>query len=94
MVQGLSSRTDTLNRAFDEIQYSRRLGSATTRHQATALYDAIYITADEILARDEIAGALLTSRLPAVPSSCLRMEWTTPAAASSMMPSIAPGERA
>ena len=53
LVQGLSSRTDTLNRAFDEIQYSRRLGSTTTRHQATALYDAIYITADEILARDD-----------------------------------------
>ena len=52
LVQGLSSRTDTLNRAFDEIQYSRRLG-ASTRHQATALYDAIYITADEILARDD-----------------------------------------
>ena len=54
LVQGLSSRTDTLNRAFDEIQYSRRLGSASTRHQATALYDAIYITADEVLARDEL----------------------------------------
>jgi len=54
LVQGLSSRADTLNRAFDEIQYSRRLGSASTRHQATALYDAIYITADEVLARDEI----------------------------------------
>jgi Ca-activated chloride channel homolog len=54
LIQGLSSRTDTLNRAFDEIQYSRRLGSASTRHQATALYDAIYITADEILARDEL----------------------------------------
>ncbi len=54
LVQGLSSRTDSLNRAFDEIQYSRRLGSSTTRHQATALYDAIYITADEVLARDEI----------------------------------------
>ena len=54
LVQGLSSRTDTLNRAFDQIQYSRRLGSASTRHQATALYDAIYITADEILARDDL----------------------------------------
>jgi Ca-activated chloride channel family protein len=53
LVQGLSSRTDTLNRAFDEIQYSRRLASASTRRQATALYDAIYITADEVLARDE-----------------------------------------
>jgi len=53
LVQGLSSRTDTLNRAFDEIQYSRRLASASTRRQATALYDAIYITADEVLARDD-----------------------------------------
>jgi len=54
LVQGLSSRTDTLNRAFDAIQYSRRFGSVGTRHQATALYDAIYITADEILAHDDI----------------------------------------
>ncbi len=54
LVQGLSSRAETLNRAFDEIQYSRRLGSASSRHQATALYDAIYITADEVLAHDEI----------------------------------------
>lgn len=53
LIQGLSSRTDTLSRAFDEIQFSRRLGSASTRHQATALYDAIYITADEVLARDD-----------------------------------------
>jgi len=54
LVQGLSSRTDTLNRAFDEIQYSRRFGSSSSRHQATALYDAIYITSDEVLARDEM----------------------------------------
>jgi Ca-activated chloride channel family protein len=54
LVQGLSSRTETLNRAFDEIQYSRRLGSASSRHQATALYDAIYVTADEVLAHDEM----------------------------------------
>ena len=54
LVQGLSSRTDTLTRAFDEIQYSRRLGNSSSRHQATALYDAIYITADEVLAHDEI----------------------------------------
>jgi Ca-activated chloride channel family protein len=53
LVQGLSSRTDTLNRAFDEIQFSRRFGPSSSRHQATALYDAIYITADEILARDD-----------------------------------------
>src|SRR5438128_11281697 len=54
LVQGLSSRTESLNRAFDEIQYSRRLSTASSRHQATALYDAIYITADEVLAHDEI----------------------------------------
>ena len=53
LVQGLSSRTETLNRAFDEIQFSRRFGPSSSRHQATALYDAIYITADEVLARDE-----------------------------------------
>src|SRR5262249_53843760 len=54
LVQGLTSRTETLSRAFDEIQYYRRVGVASTRHQATALYDAIYITADEVLAHDEI----------------------------------------
>lgn len=52
LVQGLTSKTDILGRAFDEIQFARRVGSATTRRQATALYDAIYITADEVLARD------------------------------------------
>ncbi|MFY9555114.1 MAG: VWA domain-containing protein [Blastocatellia bacterium] len=57
LVQGLSSRTETLNRAFDEIQYSRRFGSSSSRHQATALYDAIYITADEVLAHDEVRTA-------------------------------------
>jgi Ca-activated chloride channel homolog len=54
LVQGLSSRIETLTRAFDEIQYSRRFGSSSTRHQATALYDAIFITADEVLARDDL----------------------------------------
>ncbi|MEN3335628.1 MAG: hypothetical protein V7641_4993 [Blastocatellia bacterium] len=52
LVQGLTSRVDTLNRAFDEIQYARRFSAASTRRQATALYDAIYITADEVLSRD------------------------------------------
>ncbi|HXG91908.1 MAG TPA: VWA domain-containing protein [Blastocatellia bacterium] len=52
LVQGLTSRVETLNRAFEEIQFSRRFGPASTRRQATALYDAIYITADEILSRD------------------------------------------
>lgn len=52
LAQGLTSRMESLNRAFDEIQYSRRFGPSTTRRQATALYDAVYITADEILARD------------------------------------------
>jgi Ca-activated chloride channel family protein len=53
LVQGLTSRLETLNRAFDEIQYSRRFGAGSSRRQATALYDAVYITADEILARDD-----------------------------------------
>ncbi|MEW6125571.1 MAG: VWA domain-containing protein [Acidobacteriota bacterium] len=53
LVQGLSSRVESLQRALDEIQYSRRFNNASTRRQATALYDAIYVTADEILARDE-----------------------------------------
>lgn len=51
LVQGLTSRLDTLQRAFDEIQYARRFGPSTTRRQATALYDAVYITADEVLGR-------------------------------------------
>jgi len=59
LVQGLTSRVDTLNRAFDEIQYARRFSAASSRHQATALYDAIYITADEVLSRD--AGRSSTS---------------------------------
>jgi len=54
LVQGLSSRADALSRAFDQIQFSRRFGPTSSRHQATALYDAIYVTADEVLARDEI----------------------------------------
>src|SRR4029453_13135291 len=54
LVQGLSSRAETLSRAFDEIQYSRRVGVASSRHHATALYDVIYVTADEVLAHDEI----------------------------------------
>jgi VWFA-related protein len=52
LVQGLTSRVETLQRAFDEIQYARRFGPTTTRRQATALYDAVYITADEVLGRD------------------------------------------
>jgi Ca-activated chloride channel homolog len=52
LVQGLTSRTETLNRAFEEIQYSRRFSAASSRRQATALYDAIFITADEVLGRD------------------------------------------
>ena len=51
LVQGLTSRVETLQRAFDEIQYARRFGPTTTRRQATALYDAIYVTADEVLGR-------------------------------------------
>lgn len=56
LVQGLTSRVETLNRAFDEIQYARRFGAASSRRQATALYDAVYITADEVLARDPARG--------------------------------------
>lgn len=52
LVQGLTSRVETLNRAFDEIQYARRFSATSSRRQATALYDAIYITADEVLSRD------------------------------------------
>src|SRR5262249_39063630 len=57
LVQGLTSRIDTLTRAFDEIQSSRRFAPTTSRRQATALYDAVYITADEVLARDETRSA-------------------------------------
>src|ERR1051325_3218347 len=53
LVQGLTSRLQTLQRAFDDIQYARRFSQATSRRQATALYDAIYITADEVLSHDE-----------------------------------------
>src|SRR6185369_14082825 len=31
---------------------SRRFGAGSSRRQATALYDAVYITADEVLSRD------------------------------------------
>src|SRR2546423_6821258 len=37
LVQGLSSRVETLNRAFEEIQYARRFGAASSRRQAPAL---------------------------------------------------------
>src|SRR5256714_8102043 len=57
LVQGLSSRVETLNRAFEEIQYARRFGAASSRRQAPALYDAIYITADEVLSRDTSRSA-------------------------------------
>jgi VWFA-related protein len=57
LVQGLTSRVETLSRAFDEIQYARRFGPATTRRQATALYDAVYIAADEVLGRDHDRGS-------------------------------------
>src|SRR5215510_8922113 len=56
LVQGLTSKLDTLNRSFDEIQFARRFGSSTIRRQATALYDAVYITADEILSPDTMRG--------------------------------------
>jgi Ca-activated chloride channel homolog len=58
LVQGLTSRLETLNRAFDEIQFSRRFGPASSRRQATALYDAVFIAADEILAREDYRAAV------------------------------------
>ena len=57
LVQGLTSRLETLNRAFDEIQYSRRFGVSSTRKQATALYDAVFVTADEVLGHEERRSA-------------------------------------
>jgi len=57
LVQGLTSRMDTLGRAFEEVQFARRFAPTTTRRQATALYDAIYVTADEVLARDNYRSA-------------------------------------
>ena len=57
LVQGLTSRLETLNRAFDEIQYSRRFGVSSSRKQATALYDAVFVTADEVLGREERRSA-------------------------------------
>ena len=57
LVQGLTSRIDTIKRAFDEIEYTRRFGPTSSRKQATALYDAVYITADEILARNTAQGS-------------------------------------
>jgi Ca-activated chloride channel family protein len=58
LAQGLTSKIDSLNRALDSVQYSRRFGNTSTRRQATALYDAIYITADEVLARDPYRSAM------------------------------------
>lgn len=58
LVQGLTSRIQTLQRAFDEIQYSRRFNQTSSRRQATALYDAVYITADEVLAHDEVRSRI------------------------------------
>jgi Ca-activated chloride channel family protein len=52
LVQGLTSRMETINRALDEMEYSRRFGPSTSRSQATALYDAVYITVDEVLGRE------------------------------------------
>lgn len=58
LIQGLTSRYQTLQRAFDEIEYSRRFSQASSRRQATALYDAVYVTADEVLAHDELRSRL------------------------------------
>ena len=53
LVQGLTSKIDTLDRALDEVQHTRRFGTLSSRNQATALYDALYITVDEILGRED-----------------------------------------
>ncbi|MEW6209707.1 MAG: VWA domain-containing protein [Acidobacteriota bacterium] len=65
LVQGLTSRIDTLKRALDDIEFARRFGAVSSRRQATALYDAVYIAADEILSRDTYRSAdenLITRR--------------------------------
>jgi VWFA-related protein len=65
LVQGLTSRIDTLKRALDQIQYSRRFGVQSSRRQATALYDAVFIAADEVLSQDAFRAAtedLITRR--------------------------------
>jgi len=54
LVQGLTSQMNTINRALDEVEYSRRIGPLTSRNKATALYDAMYITVDEVLGREEL----------------------------------------
>ncbi|HEU4391205.1 MAG TPA: VWA domain-containing protein [Blastocatellia bacterium] len=53
LVQGLTSKIDTLERALDEVQHTRRFGTLSSRNQATAMYDALYITVDEILGRED-----------------------------------------
>ena len=57
LVQGLTSKIDLLNRGLDEVEYSRRRGTNTSRSSATALYDALYITVDEVLGREEIRAS-------------------------------------
>ncbi|HKV39386.1 MAG TPA: VWA domain-containing protein, partial [Blastocatellia bacterium] len=54
LVQGLTSSLETISRALDEIDYTQRMGPLTSRNQATALYDALYITVDEVLGREDI----------------------------------------
>jgi Ca-activated chloride channel family protein len=53
LVQGLTSRIETLDRALDEVQHTRKFGTLSSRNQATALYDALYITVDEVLGRED-----------------------------------------
>jgi VWFA-related protein len=65
LIQGLTSRIDTLKRALDQIQYFGRFGASSSRRQATALYDAVFIAADEVLSRDSFRAAsddLITRR--------------------------------
>ena len=57
LAQGLTSRIETVNRALDQIEFSRRFASTSPRNQATALYDAVYITVDEVLGRGEVGAS-------------------------------------
>jgi Ca-activated chloride channel family protein len=58
LVQGLTSRIETLDRSLDEVQHTRRFGTLSSRNQATALYDALYITVDEVLGREDNRSSL------------------------------------
>jgi Ca-activated chloride channel family protein len=63
LIQGLTSKIDSLNRALDEVQYASR-SHLSSRSQATALYDAIYITVDEVLGQGHDLAALTEGQAP------------------------------